>query len=186
MNAVSPDTVLRQRITVDAVELDGEVVLYDGMFLRRLPATGALIWSLVDGHRPAGEIATIVVAGRPARDFTRVTDDVLTFLSDLLDHTILELAMLDCRTFRRPGDVGWVRDGQTVLLIDLHDGRRRALTPTGGHIWELVSEDKSAEHVVAVLRDMYPDAPSLLADVEEFLDALVQEGWLLRQEAVTG
>lgn len=181
---MSPDTVLRRRTTIDAVELEDEVLLYDGMFLRRLPATGALIWSLVDGHRPAEEIAAIVAAGRPAHDAGPVITEVLAFLADLLDRTILELAMLDCTTFRRPPDIGWVRDDQTVLLIDVRDGRRRALTPSGGRIWELICEDKSAEHVVAALSEQYPDAPSLPADVETLLAALVQEGWLVRHEAV--
>ena len=182
---MSPDTVVRRRVSVDAVELDGEVLLYDGMYLRRLPPTGALIWNLVDGHRPAGEIVATLAAGRPGPDEARVTADVLRYLTDLLGLTVLELAMLDRTTFRRPADVGWVRDDQTILLIDLRDGRRRALTPTGGRIWELVCEDKSAEYVVAALRELYPDAPSMPADVDALLDALVHEGWLVRHEAVT-
>ena len=146
-------TVLRHRATVAAVDLDGEVLLYDGMYLRRLPTTGALLWELVDGHRPAGQIAALVATGRSEPEVAQVTEDVLAYLSDLHDLMVLELAMLDWTTYRRPPEVGWVRDGQAVLLVDVRDGRRRALPPPGAQVWELVCEDASAEEVVAALKE---------------------------------
>ncbi len=178
-----PATVLRHRATVAAVELDGEVLLYNGMYLRRLPAIGALLWELVDGHRPAGPIAALVAAGRPEPEVAQVTEDVLAYLSDLHDLMLLELAMLDRTTYSRPADVGWVRDGSSVLLVDVRDGRRRALPPPGAEIWELACEDASAQEVVAALQEDFPDAPSLPGDVEALLTVLVQEGWLEQHPA---
>ena len=178
-----PATVLRHRATVAAVELDGEVLLYNGMYLRRLPAIGALLWELVDGHRPAGHIAALVAAGRPEPEVAQVTEDVLAYLSDLHDLMVLELATLDRTTYRRPPEVGWVRDGHAVLLVDVRDSRRRALPPPGAQVWELVCEDASAQEVIAALQEDYSDAPSLPGDVDALLEVLVQEGWLERHLA---
>lgn len=104
-----PSTILRHRATVAAVELDGEVLLYDGMYLRRLPALEALRWELVDGHRPAGQIAALVPAGRSEPEVSQVTEGVVAYLSDLHDLMVLELGKLDRTTYRRPPEVGWVR-----------------------------------------------------------------------------
>ena len=183
---IGPSTVLRHRAAAAAVELDGEVLLYNGMYLRRLPATGALLWELVDGHRTAGQITALVAAGLPEPELAQVTVDVLAYLSELHDLMVLELGMLNRTTYSRPAEVGWVRDGSSVLLVDLRDGRRRALPSPGAEIWELVSEDASGEEVVAVLQEDYPDAPSLPGDVDALLQVLVQEGWLERHEAVAG
>ena len=182
--SVGPTTVLRHRAYVAAVELDDEVLLYDGMYLRRVPAIGALLWELVDGHRPAGQIAALLAAGRPGPEVGQVIADVMAYLSDLHDLMVLELAMLDRTTYRRPVEVGWVLDGQAVLLVDVRDGRRRALPPPGAQVWELVCDDVSAQEVVAALEVDYPDAPTLAGDVDALLQVLVQEGWLERHDAV--
>ena len=181
---IGPSSVLRHRAAVDAVELDNEVLLYNGMYLRRLPATGALLWELVDGHRTAGQIAALVAAGLPEPEAAQVTADVTAYLVELHDLMVLELAMLDRTTYSRPAEIGWVRDGSAVLLVDVRDGRRRALPPPGAEIWELVCENASAQEIVSVLQEGYPDAQSLPHDVDALLEVLVREGWLERHQAV--
>ena len=166
------------------MELDGEVLLYNGMYLRRMPAIGALMWELIDGHRSAGQIAALLAAGQPELEVGQVTVDVLAYLSDLHDLMVVKLAVLDRTTYRRPVEVGWVRDGQAVLLVDVRDGRRRALPPPGAQVWELVCEDVSAQDVVAALEEDYPGDPTLPGDIDALLLVLVQEGWLERHEAV--
>ena len=103
--------VLQKRRPLDAVDLGGDVLIYDCLHLRRLPDTGALIWKLVDGYRTAADIAALVADGRPVSDVPTVTADVVSFLGDLLDHRVLELAMLDRTAFGQPVHVGFNRRG---------------------------------------------------------------------------
>lgn len=176
--------VMRHGSRIESVAVLDETLLYDGMYLRRLPPTASRLWNLVDGHRSALQIAALAAAEHPEQPAESVTRDVLAFLSELLGLTVLELAMLDRTTFHRPDEVGWERDGAAVLLVDLRDSRRRALSPTAGLVWERICEDGDAEHVIRELQAAYPDSPTLPDDISALLVELEQEGWLVRHDAV--
>jgi hypothetical protein len=176
---MTPDTVLRRRSNVEHIDVEGDVLLYDDLHLRLLPGVATEIWQRVDGFSSAGRIAAELSAAHGPRS-DDITADVLAYLTDLLDHRVLELAP-EAAGFVRPAHIGWVRDDDAVLLVDLADGRRAALTVTGSRIWELVAEGGSAEQVVTVLRAEFPDAPDTLAvDVATLLSELTAGGWLVR------
>src|SRR4051794_19861890 len=117
---MTPDTVLRRRAVIDQVEVDGEVLLYDQLHLRLLPGTASQIWARVDGSASAADIAADIAAASRT-DSDPVLDSVLTFLSELLDHHVLEVAPDVPTRYVRPHHVGYVRDGDIVLLVDLSD-----------------------------------------------------------------
>jgi len=178
---VTPQDVPHQAPDTDAVDIEGELLVYDGEVLTLLGGTSALIWQQVDGGRTVGEIAD-ALADRFPDSSEQVRTEVLGFLAQLLDKGLLETrpSVVGPR-YVRPDHVGWVRDGDTCLLIDLDTGTRRALTSSGSRIWELALEQGRLEPVLAALRSEYPDAPESLPDeVVGLLDELVEAGLLLR------
>lgn len=71
------------RLGSDFVVLDGS-----GRILRGLNPTAARIWELIDGRRTAAEIAhQIAIEFAASRE--RVAEDLLSFLSALLDRQLL-------------------------------------------------------------------------------------------------
>jgi hypothetical protein len=75
---------------VEWVELDGEVVIYDGDRHQAIliNATGALLWQLFDGTATVDELADDVVAvfGVSRED---ALDDVLTFAEEMAEQGLL-------------------------------------------------------------------------------------------------
>jgi hypothetical protein len=180
---MTPDTVLRRKRGLEHIDIEGEVLLYDGLHLRLLPGVAAEVWRRVDGTTTADTIAAdIAMATSPPADRAQVQGDVLAYLEELLEHTVLELAPTDQPTYAKPRHIGYVQDDGQTLLIDLGNARRRALTPTGGRVWELTCELGAEKQVVAALRGDYPDAPdSLPDDVADLLTQLCEEGYLIRR-----
>jgi hypothetical protein len=80
----------RSATGIHDVEIDGERVLYDTVTGRtaRLDRVGSLIWSLLDGETPLGELVDDLAAGFSApRDV--VANDVLALLVDLWEQGFL-------------------------------------------------------------------------------------------------
>ncbi len=75
---IGPDSVLTARPGLTSVEIDGEIVLYDGgtRRLHRLNPAAATVWRCLDGKGTRSEIARDIadVYGAPAGD---VLDDVV-------------------------------------------------------------------------------------------------------------
>lgn len=172
--------VPRRGAGIEACDIEGEMLLYDGAVLTLLSGPSAAIWQEVDGVRTAAEIATGVCA-RFVGDDDQMRPDVFAFLDQLQQQGFIEPSTGPAGTrYRRPEHVGWLRDGETCLLVDLRTGRRRALSPTGSRVWEVICETGAVEPVLTALRLEYPDAPTSLADlVLSLLDELVHEGLLI-------
>jgi pyrroloquinoline quinone biosynthesis protein D len=76
------------RLGNDFVVLDGS-----GRVLRGLNSTAARIWELIDGRRTAEEIAhQIAIEFAVSRE--RVVEDLLSFLSVLLDRQLLKTSLI--------------------------------------------------------------------------------------------
>lgn len=76
------------RLGNDFVVLDGS-----GRVLRGLNSTAARIWELIDGRRTAAEIAhQIAIEFAVSRE--RVVEDLLSFLSVLLDRQLLITSLI--------------------------------------------------------------------------------------------
>jgi pyrroloquinoline quinone biosynthesis protein D len=100
----SADAIPRLRPGAEVTRLGGEFVVLDGSgrMLRGLNATAARIWELVDGRRPADEIARIIACeyGTPEEVVLR---DVLGFLGVLAGKGLIE------RSPPAGGEAGGVR-----------------------------------------------------------------------------
>ena len=162
------------------VDLDGDALLFDGEMLHRLTGTGAAVWRHIDGVRTVSDIVTLLAAEYAAEEQV-VAADVQQLCDQLEQQGVIVLAEPAAGGhFVRPAHVGWVRDGDHVLVGDLRSGTRHALTPTGAQVWELACDRLSSAEVVAVLQAEHPDADA--ADVTGLLDHLCDAGLLQRRE----
>lgn len=175
---------LRPRGGLEVCRIDDDVLLFDGTQLQLLSGSAADVWLRIDGAASASVISARVAAAALPQD-PSARDAVRTFVEELLDRGLVEAVGAAATTaYARRPHAGWVRDGDTVLLVDLKDGRRRALPGTAGRTWELACAGASADDVVHALRAEYPDAPaSADDDVRALLDLLVADGWLVRYDA---
>lgn len=78
-------TLARRADLVDEIDLDGEIVTFDGVELHRLAGPAAAVWRLLDGTVTLAQIAEVLseayaVAPREAR---RVVRDVAAQLQAL-------------------------------------------------------------------------------------------------------
>lgn len=162
------------------IDLEGGHLLYDGSELRLLAGPAAVIFTQVDGLSTA-EMLADTVAATQIGDSADVRGDVLGFLDHLVYMRVLRtLPPTQEPGCVRPAHIGYVCDAGAVLLIDMQDGRRRALTPTGSRVWELICEHAYASRVVEAVLDEYPDAPvSVQSEVQALLDDLVTSGFLI-------
>lgn len=73
-------------------------------------------------------------------------------------------------------------EGTVILLIS---GMMHQLNLLGGMIWELCDGNRSIEQVVAELHKEFDvDVAILQADVLEFVDELLERGWLSYDQSV--
>ena len=168
---------------VETVDLDGDVLIWDGEMLHLLADWGAEIWRRIDGRSTAEEIATDVVATSvgPRAEIER---DVLSYLDELLDARLL-VAVPAVRGLRYdvPTNVGHVREEETLVLGLYGPGRRHTLSPTAARIWELAAAECALSEVVSSLRAEFPDAPDTVEQhVRTLLDQLVDAGLLVQLE----
>jgi hypothetical protein len=162
---------------VDALDLDGEVLLYDGERLHLLTGSGAMIWHLLDGAADVADVAA-GAARIAAMSPQAVEADVRDFLG-FLDAAGLIVGGEPGTAYTRPPHVGFVRDDQHVLLLDTRDGRRRALSPTGSRVFELVCTYGRLPPVLDALRAEYAPTPAELPEqVQTLLEELTVEGFL--------
>lgn len=177
---MSSDALLAPALEVLAQDIDGDLLLFDGQHLHLLAGTAAEVWRSADGSRSADEIVGLVTAAVPAAS-DGVRNDVVQFLDGLVERGLLAVddekpsPMLTV-----PAHVAYAWDGDTVLVLDLRDGRRQALSPTGSLVWELICEHRHLQPVLTAVRAAFPDAPDSLEDeVGALVDDLVDEGLLL-------
>lgn len=89
---LSTDMTLRQRADTTLVKVEDEAVVYhlDDGPLHGINPTGLLVWERLDGDRT---LAAVIDELARRFDFPRqsVTDDVVTFATQLLDHGLLEV-----------------------------------------------------------------------------------------------
>lgn len=166
---------------VDSIDLGTETLVYDGIDLHLLTDSAAGIWRRVDGRVSAAQIATGSADG-VAGAAEEVHRDVMAFLDQLTEQGMLVTIEVSAG-YRRAGHVGYVLDASHALLVDLRDGRRQALNPTGSMVWELICQHGDPATVLRLIRAGYPDAPSTLeSEVSALLDQLVTAGLLLPPE----
>lgn len=80
-----PAAVLRRRALVDEVDLDGEIVAFDGVDLHRLAGPAAAVWRLLDGALTLGDIAEVLAEAYGVRvaESRRVVGEVADRLRSL-------------------------------------------------------------------------------------------------------
>ncbi len=83
-------------------------------------------------------------------------------------------------SYRRPAYVGAARDEYQVVLLDLRNGTRHILSPTGSAIWETLTATGSLQETVAELQEAFPDTPSLTEDATAFVESLETQGLVER------
>jgi hypothetical protein len=79
----------RRHHEVEAVELDGELVLWLDGEVHRLNPTGVAVWRLLDGTRRLGDLVG-ALASEFSIDRDRVERDVVALCRQLADHGLLE------------------------------------------------------------------------------------------------
>lgn len=85
------------------------------------------------------------------------------------------------RTVHHARDAVWRRYDDQVAVISLDTSRVRLFNPVGSFLWERCDGSTVDQLVAAVCERFAVDEVSARADVEAFLDDLVQRG-LLRPE----
>lgn len=162
---------------VDSVDIDGDVLLYDGKHLRLLAGTAAAIWRALDGGTSVQEVLAALAPGDAEGETA-----VLTFLDELVGQGLIHVLADDAlpRYVVRE-HVAHVADGVQTLLLDAQTGVRRALSESASVIWQITCARPDLRGVVTEVRRTYPDAPaSLEAEVARLLDELVAAGFLIR------
>jgi hypothetical protein len=72
-------------------------------------------------------------------------------------------------------------DGWT-LLVNPDTAGAMAVNQTGALIWKLVNGRRTAEEIIAAVRNRFPDAPDTVAeDVRALLTKLAEEGFIGRE-----
>ena len=163
---------------VDWLEIDGQILAFDGDLLHLLPGSSAEIWRAVDGDTSTAALAASLVERHPeAPDVDR---DVLSFLAELVHRGLVQFADQPVGNgFRVPSHVAWTIDEAQVVLADLRTGDRLGLPTTGSWIWQLVVERLPREQLLERLRADFPDAPvEFEADVDRLLATLLERGLL--------
>ena len=160
---------------VETLEIDGEVLVFDGEVIHLMEGSGAEIWRAVDGRRTPVEIVDDLVdrhAGAPG-----VEMDVRAFLDDLLSRgLVIWAASPQAPAFAVPAHVAWSIDGSSVTLLDLGAGNRQTLNPTASRVWVLLAGGLSLESTLTRLVEEFPDAPpSLAEDTQAFVDLLCSQ-----------
>ncbi len=165
---------------VDSIDLGAETLVYDGRDLHLLTAQAAEIWRLADGRVTAAQISTLL-AEEASVGPEQVHRDVMSFLDQLTELCLLVITdPVPPTGFRRPPYVGYVLDGDQALLVDLRDGRRRGLNPTGTAVWRLICQHGDPVTVLRLLRAEFPDAPATLeTEVTTLLEQLSTAGLLV-------
>lgn len=164
----------------DSIELGEEILVYDGEQLHLLRAEATRIWKRADGQMSAAQISADCaggVAGR-AEDVHR---DVIEFLDRLVEQCLLVTSDAGAGTgYRHPAFVGYVQDGDHVLLVDLRSGRRQALNGTGSLVWKLICQHGDPATVLQLVRAKYAEAPiTLESEVTHLLEQLLAAGLLV-------
>ena len=107
------------------------------------------------------------VPGQPS-----VAEDTGAFLATLLGHGLVEETGPPALPYFRPPHVGWVDDGDGVLLTDLRTGSAVPLSATASAIWRLLPQVESLEEMATGLSAEFVDMP---ADVSASLEALLRQ-----------
>ncbi len=168
---------------VETVELEGDILVWDGEMLHLLAGWGAEIWQRIDGLSTAEEIAADFAA-MPVGPPADVEREVVGFLDELIRAQVLEAVPAGRGPrYAVPEHVGHVRDEDVLVVVLYGTGSRRTLSPTAARIWELAGARFEVGEVVKILRTEFPDAPATLDhDVRALLDQLVASGLLVQIE----
>lgn len=166
---------------VSSVDVDGDVLLFDGEDLHRLAGSAAAVFRAVDGVRTVDHIVRDLV-GEFRGDPAIIANDVRTVLDELTRQHLLDLVDPAPGTvYLRPGWVAFVREEDTVALADLRTGHRYSLAGTGAQSWGLLIRFGSIEKVLLSLAADYPDVPTLRDDLVALVEHLTTAGLLVRE-----
>jgi hypothetical protein len=161
---------------VEATEIDGEVLVFDGEMMHLMSGSGAQIWHAVDGRRSADQIiAELASRHTPTPD---VEVDTRTFLDDLLSRgLVIPVEHRRAVGFEVPRHVAWTTDGPLVVLLDLAVGERQTLSHTASRAWMHLADGLSLDEMLRRLAQEFADAPpSFAADTEGLVRDLCDQG----------
>jgi hypothetical protein len=70
-----------------------------------------------------------------------------------------------------------LQEGEGAVALHLQSGAYHGLNDVGALVWEMLEEPRTADELVAGIREHIPTAPpDFDADVRAFLDALAERG----------
>jgi hypothetical protein len=169
----------------DRISLEGGHLVDDGFMLRLVEGTAALVLDEVDGVSTASELAERTAARYPD-DAARVRADVLGFVEQLAHLGIVDVVAPPPEAgYVTPAHIGFVEEDGVGVLMNMAEGRRRALSPSAVLVWELVTKLHYRSAVLEELRQRMPDAPaSMSEDVDRLLEDLVSQEYLVQRGAV--
>ena len=163
---------------VEWIEIENEVLVFDGDLLHLLPGSSAQIWLAINGDRSTASIATSLSMRHP--DALEVGHDVRYFVSELAHRGLVRI--LDKPSgngLAVPPWVAWTLEGGQVVLADLRSGGRQGLSVTASRLWQLMAARLPLDQLVEQLRLEFPDAPADLATVvKSLLQTLTAQGLL--------
>jgi hypothetical protein len=166
---------------VEGVELDDEVLLWTGTELHLLSGGAAPVWRATDGVSTLDEITT-ATAHSAGVDRAVVEPETVDVVDRLLRAGLVEeRAGSPGPRWTVPPGVGWVRDGDVVVVSRHGSGARDALSPTAARIFELAWSGLGLGDLVDTMGAEFPDAPPHLEDDVTALLAQLEAGGYLRR-----
>lgn len=166
---------------VEDMELDDEVLLWTGTELHLLSGGAVPVWRAIDGLSTLDEVIT-ATAHSAGVDRAVVEPEIVDVVNRLQRAGLVEKHTGSPGPhWTVPPGIGWVRDGDVVVVSRHGSGTRDALSPTAARIFELAWSGLGLEDLVSTVAAEFPDAPPHLEDVVTALLAQLEAGGYLRR-----
>ncbi len=183
---------LGPRVAFEAFEDGGLVLKLEDRTLTELNPTARDVLGLTDGRRSLAQVAEEIAAQYDIPE-AEAQADVAELYRQLLAQKIIEPlsptqrkdgpAMTEVAATQyicNPDVVLREEDEDGGLLFNPDTNQVKVVNTTGLYIWQKFAQACSAEEVVAGLQQEFEDVPAdeVAADVQAFLDEMVQTGFI--------
>lgn len=170
---------------IEGVELDGEMLLWTGTELHLLSGGAVPIWRAIDGASTLDEVV-IATARSAGVDRAAVEPETVEIVDRLQRAGLVETHTGSPGPhWTVPPGIGWVRDGDVVIVSRHGSGTRNALSHTAARIFELAWSGLVVGDLVHAMAAEFPDAPPHLEGaVTTVLAQLEEGGYLQRTETL--
>ena len=183
------ETVYRLKSHIAMEYFEGGVLLLDLLTRKTISINGCGGWLLrrLDGRNPLSRLATdyaTMSALSPEEGFSRIRQSCKELLeTNLIIETrdILNGAAMKTTRYIQNPDVNLrEEDEEGALLFNPDTDRVQLLNRTGFFIWSLCRETRTVKSIIDAFHDEFDEVPEdeVKADVKEFLDRMIESGFI--------